>query len=87
MAHKHAHMRSTTYVACTSWLQRHGAWYDLPYPRASTKTPKDLCIESVGEAMSTIPWFDWALDMQMTQTHDAYARRRGAMPYARGRNS
>ena len=37
------------------------------------KAPKDMCSELAGEAMGIMPWFDGALDMQLTQTFDAYA--------------
>ena len=37
--------------------------------------------------MGTMPWLDGAQDMQLTQTHDAYAQHRGAMPCAREYNN
>ena len=46
------------------------------------RTPKDLCIEPVGEAIGAMPWLDEAQDMQLTQTHDTYAWHRDAMPCA-----
>ena len=52
------HMGSMTYVACTPWSQRHGAWYSLPHPCICMRTLKDLCIESIGEAMGVMPWLD-----------------------------
>ena len=41
-----------------------------------------MCSEPAREAMGAMPWFDGALDMQLTQTFDAYAWHMGLMPYA-----
>ncbi|RVW40884.1 RNA-directed DNA polymerase-like [Vitis vinifera] len=43
--------------------------------------------EPIGEAMGATPWFDRALNAQLTQTQDDYAWHRGAMPCALGRPS
>ena len=41
-----------------------------------------MCGESVGEAMGAMLWFDGALDVQLTRTHDAYTWHKDAMPCA-----
>ncbi|KAL6332409.1 hypothetical protein AAG906_004985 [Vitis piasezkii] len=41
--------------------------------------------EPIGEAMGATPWFDRALNAQLTRTQDDYAWHRGAMPCALGR--
>ena len=69
------------------WPQRHEAWYGLPPLRVGIRMPKDLCSEPVGEDMGVMPWFNWALDMQLTQAYDDYAWHRSTMPCAPGKNS
>ena len=48
---------------------------------------KVSCIELVRKAMGTMSWLNRALDMQQTQTHDAYAWHKGTLPYLRWWNS
>ncbi|KAL6312791.1 hypothetical protein AAG906_032978 [Vitis piasezkii] len=52
-----------------------------------TRALKDLCNEPVGKAMCAMPWFDRALNVQLTRTYDDYAWNRGTMPCALGRNN
>ena len=39
------------------WPQRHRAWCGLS-PHAGTRVPKDLCTETVREAMGAMPCLD-----------------------------
>nr|CAN61285.1 hypothetical protein VITISV_028649 [Vitis vinifera] len=75
-------MGSTTCVVCTPWPQRHGVRCSLPPPCTGMKVPKNLCNESIEEAMGSMSWLDGALDVQLTWTHDVYAWHRGMMPCA-----
>ncbi|KAL6312753.1 hypothetical protein AAG906_020640 [Vitis piasezkii] len=74
-----------TCVVCILWQQWHEAWCGLPPPRH--KALKYLCSEPVGEDMGAMPWFNWALDMKLTQAYDDYAWNRSTMPCAPGKNS
>ena len=56
------------------------------YPRWHERTWA-LCSEPVRKAMGTTPWFDGALDAQLTRTQDDHAWHKGTMPYALRRHS
>ena len=68
MTLEHAHMGSTTCVACTPWLQQHGAWCGLPPPRVGTRALKPCASESAKKTMGAMPWPDGASDKQLVHT-------------------
>ena len=68
IAFEHAHMGSTTCVACTPWLRQHGAWCGLPLPSAGTRAPKPCASEPAEKTMDAMSWPDGALDKQLVHT-------------------